>query len=143
VTRRARESERGQALVEFALAIPVVFAVIFGIIDFGRALYTYDLVTSAARMGSRYAMVHGPGCTGTNCPASSAQIQTYVRSIVSGVTATQVSVTATWPAATGCASSAPAAQCPVLVTVSYPFQFVLSFNRTITMTSASQMIISR
>lgn len=138
------EAQRGQALAEFALMIPVVFAVLFGIIDFGRALYTYDLVTSAAMIGSRYAMVHGPNCSGAPaCSATSTDIQTYVRSTVSGIKASNLSVTATWPAATGCAGGSPVDLCPVSVTVSYPFQFVLSFNLTIAMTSSSQMVISR
>jgi Flp pilus assembly protein TadG len=138
------EGERGQALVEFAMTIPIVLAVMFGIVDFGRALYTYDLVTSAARVGSRYASVHGSGCSpAPSCTASSATIQAYVRSTVNGINSSVLTVTTTWPAATGCAGGSPTPQCPVKVTVSYPFQFLLSFNLTVTITNASQVIIWR
>jgi Flp pilus assembly protein TadG len=140
---RRHEGERGQAVAEFAMAIPIVFFVLFGIIDFGRALYAYDLVASAARIGSRYAVVHGSSCTPTpGCTATSAAIQTYVRSMVSGINSSTLNVTATWPPVAGCPGGSPTAQCPVLVTVSYAFKYLLSFNLTVTMTSASQMVIS-
>ncbi len=142
--RGRRERERGQAIVEFALAATVALTVIFGVVDFGRALYTYDLVTGAARVGTRYAIVHGSSCTLAGCPASAAAIQTYVLSKVTGVTSSQLSVTTTWSTAPGCTDSAhQGPQCIVKVQVSYPFKFVLSFNRTLTMTSTSQMVISQ
>ncbi len=137
------EGERGQALIEFALTIPVVFMVLFGIIDFGRALYAYDLVTNAARLGTRYAIVHGTSCTPSPCTATSGDIQTYVQSMVTGIDASSVTVVATWPAATGCAGGTATPLCPVLVKVTYSFKFLLSFSLTVPMTSKSQMIISQ
>jgi len=143
-SHRKNRFERGQALLEFALAATVLFAVTYGIIDFGRALYAYDVVTSAARIGSRYAIVHGSGCTLSICPASSAAIQTYVLTKISGVSQSQFSVTATWSTAPGCSDpNFQGPQCIVKVQVSYPFQFLLAFNRTLTMTSTSQMVISQ
>jgi Flp pilus assembly protein TadG len=142
--RNASEHERGQTLVEFALAVTVMFAVLFGICDFGRALYTYDLVTSAARIGSRYAIVHGSSCALSGCPATSAAIQTYVLSKVTGVNASTFAVTTTWATAPGCTdSNHQGPLCIVNVTVTYPFKFLLSFKRTLTMTSTSQMVISQ
>ncbi len=141
---RKRNGERGQAMVEFALSVPVFFAVVYGICDFGRALFTYDLVTSAARIGSRYAIVHGSACTLSSCPATSATIQTYVRSQVNGINTSQLTVTAAWSKGTGCTDTAfKGPQCIVNVTVSYPFQFVLALQESLTMTSSSQMVISQ
>lgn len=128
------------------MAVPLLFAAVYGVCDFGRALYTYDLVASAARIGSRYAIVHGSACTLSGCPASSATIQSYVQSKVTGVNASQLSVSATWSKGTntGCTDALyQGPQCIVTVTVTYPFQFLLSFNRTLTMTSSSQMVISQ
>jgi Flp pilus assembly protein TadG len=48
-----RISDRGAAAVEFALVIPVVLMVIFGIIDFGRLLNAQLQVSEAAREGAR------------------------------------------------------------------------------------------
>jgi hypothetical protein len=56
--RRSNDSrERGQALVEFALVIPVVLLLIIGLFDLGRAVYAYNSVSNAARTGARVAIV--------------------------------------------------------------------------------------
>lgn len=48
---------RGQSLVEFALVLPVLFLIIFGILDLGRAVYIYNTLSNAARQGVRVASV--------------------------------------------------------------------------------------
>lgn len=55
--RFIRESERGQALVEFTMILPILLILLFGLIDFGRAFYTWMIVTNAAREGARIAAV--------------------------------------------------------------------------------------
>jgi Flp pilus assembly protein TadG len=53
-------SNRGQAIVEFALIFPMLLLVCFGITEFGRAWMTMNILTSAAREGVRLAAVTGP-----------------------------------------------------------------------------------
>jgi Flp pilus assembly protein TadG len=140
------EAERGSAMVEFAIASTVALTLIFGIIDFGRALYTYHLVSNAARLGSRYAMVRGSACTAPGCPADASQIQTYVRSLSPGIEPSVLAVTTTWSSAYGCVSAANHDQhCLVTVQVTYPFSFIVPLmpNFTLPMTSASVMAISQ
>ena len=50
--------ERGQALVEFALVLPVLLVLLCGIIDFGWLYYNQITLNNAAREGARYAAVH-------------------------------------------------------------------------------------
>ena len=50
--------ERGSTVVEMAMAASVFFVLIFGIIEFGRLLYTHNALTDAARRGARYAVLH-------------------------------------------------------------------------------------
>jgi Flp pilus assembly protein TadG len=45
--------------VEFAIVAPVMFLVIFGIIEFGRALMVTHLLTNAARQGCRAGIIEG------------------------------------------------------------------------------------
>jgi Flp pilus assembly protein TadG len=52
VVRRAR-GEDGAAAVEFALLLPVLLIILFGIIDFGRMYNTQITLTQAAREGVR------------------------------------------------------------------------------------------
>jgi len=51
------KSESGQALVEFALILPIVVLLLFGIVEFGRIFHSYLVVTSSAREGARKAAV--------------------------------------------------------------------------------------
>lgn len=47
----------GQALVEFALVVPILLILVLGVIDFGRAWHAYQVITDAAREGARLAVV--------------------------------------------------------------------------------------
>src|SRR6185436_12324640 len=51
--------ERGAALVEFALALPLLLVVIAGIVDFGFTFQRYEIITNAAREGARMASLPG------------------------------------------------------------------------------------
>jgi Flp pilus assembly protein TadG len=55
--------ERGQALAEFALVLPLILFFIAGIIEFGRAWNIKQAVTDAAREGARYTVVMDPTMT--------------------------------------------------------------------------------
>ncbi len=48
---------RGQSLVEFALVIPLLLFIVFGIVDFGRAIYAYNTLSESARQADRTAIV--------------------------------------------------------------------------------------
>ncbi len=52
---RIRE-ERGSNLIEVALLIPLLFSLLIGVVDFGRAYHTYITMINAAREGARYAV---------------------------------------------------------------------------------------
>jgi Flp pilus assembly protein TadG len=55
--RRLTKSERGTAVVEFALIAPLLFFLVFGIIEFGRILNAYNDLTQLAGQGARAAAV--------------------------------------------------------------------------------------
>jgi Flp pilus assembly protein TadG len=81
--------DRGAAAVEFALLLPVLLLIVFGIIDFGRALNAQITLTQAAREGARLAALNQPnvvsrtqaaatglspvGVSVTPCPAGAGQ----------------------------------------------------------------------
>jgi Flp pilus assembly protein TadG len=161
--------EQGSQLAEFGLVAILLFTFMFGIIDFGRALYTYHFVCEAAREATRFAIVRGSSCSSLTspcagvskaCPASQADVQNYVRNCVtpSGIDPNSVSVTGPggqlmWPG-----TSAPGAAfvcnkgtgnnssgCEVQVQVTYPYKFMLPLlpAGTLTMTGTSAMVISQ
>jgi len=55
--RRRIKSERGAALLEAAITIPMLLLVSVGIFEFGRAYQTWQILTNAAREGARIAVL--------------------------------------------------------------------------------------
>ena len=75
MSRRAR-TERGTAVVEFALVSIPLFLLILGIVDFGRALDYYNNLTQLAAQGARSAAVdRNPDGTG---PPTATSIQSQL-----------------------------------------------------------------
>lgn len=60
---RRRESRRGQALVEFALVLPILLIMILGVVEFARAWNTQQVLTDAARESLRNSVVANPAFT--------------------------------------------------------------------------------
>lgn len=87
--------ERGATLVEFAIAAPIFFLAVFGIIEFSRLLWTHNALADAARQGARYAAYSAENSTnvknmvvyGVTNPSSGANPKIY------GLTTNKVEVT--------------------------------------------------
>ena len=58
--KTCRENERGSTLVEFSIGVTVFLTAMFGVMEFGRALWVHNALTDAARRGARYATMHSP-----------------------------------------------------------------------------------
>lgn len=56
---RVRFLQGGQSLVEFAIGLLVLLLLVFGAVDMGRAVFTYNSIANCAREGIRFAVVHG------------------------------------------------------------------------------------
>lgn len=56
--KRFQSNERGTTLVEFSIAAAVFLTSMFGVIEFGRALWVHNALADAARRGARYAVLH-------------------------------------------------------------------------------------
>lgn len=150
-----RKSQRGSSLAETAIVMTALLALLFGIVDFGRATYTYAFVAQLARQGARWAMVRGSTCTALDhCNASRNEIQNYVQSLSVGATSANNIVLAPGSPMYTCplgsnAQNAPG--CVISLTVQYPFNFMLPYMPkngvggplTILMKSTSQMVITQ
>jgi Flp pilus assembly protein TadG len=156
--------ETGSTLVEYALVLIVFLTLVFGIIDFSRALYTYHFLSSAARDATRWAAVNGKtcnddaSCNGTNGmnngPATTTQIQSYVSShLPQAIDSAKLTTTVSQLNTNGptICSAAVNGQgpfpnypgCTVKVQLSYNFAFLTPIvGRTMTLSSTSQMVIS-
>jgi Flp pilus assembly protein TadG len=63
VARKLFGGRTGQALVEFALVVPIFMLLVMGVIEFGRAWNLQQTMTEAAREGARRAAVFDPTVT--------------------------------------------------------------------------------
>lgn len=150
-----RFGENGSVLVESAFTIAMLFVMLFGIMDFGRALYTYHSLSNAARDATRWASVNGATCASDgSCvggPASLGTVTTYVRGMVGpGIDSSKISVQACGVRDGSKCSASPAActlnqpGCDVQVQLSYNFNFLVPVVRggSMTLSSTSETIIS-
>lgn len=104
-TARNAPRDRGAAAVEFALLLPLLLVLLFGIIDFGRALNAQITLTQAAREGARLdALGQSNVVSGTQAAAT-------------GLSPVSVTVTTTCPAGAGPGVNAT-------VKASYTYTFV-------------------
>jgi Flp pilus assembly protein TadG len=107
-------SQRGAALVEAAMTIPILLLIAIGIFEFGRAYQFWQVLTNAAREAARYSVT--PGST---VPQAQTIALTYMNA--GGVTGCNpgciaVNEGVVLPSGTGTATN---------VTISYPFQFMV------------------
>lgn len=64
---KRRHEQRGQAMVEFALILPLFIFLLLVIFDLGHVVWANNTLATAAREGARFAVVHG-GTQRTTCP---------------------------------------------------------------------------
>ena len=73
--------QRGVATIEFAIVVPVLLLLLFGVTEVGRALVRYNTLTKAVQDGARYAAAKGLLGTTGNVNVT-AQLTTEVRNVV-------------------------------------------------------------
>lgn len=114
-TWRRLAGEQGTALLETAMTLPLLLIVSVGIFEFGRAFQTQQVLTNAAREGARLAAMPG-----SSDSAVKARVQSYLTSgqlpNTPGIVLNPTSTVSIGGGATANSS---------LVTVTYPFQFMV------------------
>jgi Flp pilus assembly protein TadG len=111
-----RNCERGSAMVETAICIPLLLVLMVGIFEVGRAYETWQVLTNAAREGARMAVMPA---------ASTADTTALVREYMANGQLTQA---ATASVIVDEGASIDVNGTPVsasMVTVDYPFQFIM------------------
>ena len=85
--------ERGVAIPEMAIAIPVVIMLFLGVVDFARAMWTYNTLQHSAREVVRYAAVHSED---SGAPCSLADIETYAHNRAVGLDPARLKINTTY-----------------------------------------------
>lgn len=108
--RPCRNDRRGAALVEFAVVAPILFLLVFGMIEYGRMVMVQQIITNGAREGARLGVLDG---------TSTGDVTTAVNDYLANasVSGANVTVTPSPPSSAGYGE-------PVTVEVSVPFDQV-------------------
>ncbi len=112
--RKRLKSQRGAALLETAITIPLVLLISVAIFEFGRAFQTWQVLTNAAREGARIAVL-----TDTTDDQIRASVRNYMTSGGLTLAASETVVIALDRSVALGANNASR------VTISYPFSFMM------------------
>ena len=106
-----QQNERGAAAVEFALLLPVLLTILYGIIEFGMIMYGREVVTNASREGARAGIIQ------VSPKPTSGQITTIATNYLTGtgINPSQVTITVT-----GAGGASPT-MLTVTATYNYPW----------------------
>jgi len=140
--RSIARRERGQAIVEFALILPVLLLLILGLIDAARAITQENTLASAAREGTRYAIVHGSSAASPVGWCSSCTNRTAINNAVSSAAIGVPTVTVTVDYPDG--NNKRGSRVSVIATSAFvplPSQFLLNGALTVTLRGGSTMVI--
>ena len=133
--------DSGQAMVEVALALPIIAAFTCMMIELCLAFYSYCMISETAREGTRYAIVRGATCqtgTGGSCTASASSVNTAVThlgwpNLGNGA----LSANTTYPDG----NENPGSRVQVVVNYVYPYNIPFAPKGSLRMSSTSVMYI--
>jgi Flp pilus assembly protein TadG len=106
----------GAALIEAAFVLPMLLFLSIGIIEFGRAFQTWQIVTNAAREGARVAVLGG-----MTDDAVKTRVQDYLKMGIDSPASASITINRTTTVSLGGAATASASR----VQVDYPFTFIV------------------
>jgi Flp pilus assembly protein TadG len=110
INRFQIKNERGQTMTEFAIVLPILALLLFGVIQFGITFNNYITLTDAVRAGAR------KGAVGRHLSNPQAAVTTSVRNAATDLKSSdlQITVNSTW-----------AQGSDVTVTATYPYSINL------------------
>jgi hypothetical protein len=143
-----RSQRRGVTAVEMAIVLPVLLAMVLGMLDLGLAVMRYNSLSQAARRVAREAIVRGSmaeplGIWGPGTYSGTADddhpLTQSVRRTMMVVDYSEVAIEATWP------EGGNDVQQQVTISVSMPYRPMMTFifgNPEFTLTATSTMRIA-
>jgi Flp pilus assembly protein TadG len=90
---RVVRAKAGNAMVEFALVLPLFLLLTFGVLDFGRLFWTQETLSYALREAGRYAVTGQHQTSGTNTVSRVQSIINIAQQYSAGIPITGVTVT--------------------------------------------------
>jgi Flp pilus assembly protein TadG len=141
VTKRTCESrQRGQALVEMALVVPIFLIIVMSIVDFGWALRDYITITNAAREGARLGVL---GCANTTQETAIKQrVVDYSGSLLTATSQVQVDANPSTTGVDACSATSPGSTNPLKIKASYTYNFITPLGSFVSSLSGKTLTLS-
>lgn len=120
--QKVSRKESGQSLVEMALSFTILMLLVAGVIDLGRAFFTYISLSDAAQEGGAYAAME---------PTDSAGIRSRVKETTNSpvdlsiISDGSIAIT---PSGSYCAGFSGSVSNSIQVTVTYTLQFLFPMS---------------
>ncbi len=121
-------SESGASAVEFALLLPVLMLLLFGIIEFGLALHRQTILTNASREGARLGIVQ------SSPPITAAAVDTVIDNYLGPAGIPPATVSRNIVGVPGSVTGAP-----VIVTLTLPYTPITKFISPINLVARTEM----
>ena len=128
-----RANQRGAAMIEMALVLPVYFLLVYGVFQICFVLFGYCNATYACRVAARYAAVNG---TGNTYQCTAADVKNVATPYLWGAPKNGTTITTTWPT-----DHNPGSLVIVRIILVYPTAIPFSKLSQITVGTSSQAII--
>ena len=117
IEMKLRVSEKGTSTVEFAMILPFLLVILFGIMEFGMLLFDKAIITNASREAARSAIAY------KSSKLTTKQIQAIASNyLISSQSSSLPTITVT-PSPTPTSSGTP-----ITVRVTYPYTFFVFGN---------------
>ncbi len=134
VSTNRRMKQRGTAMVEMALILPVYFLLVYGTIQFCWVMFGYCNATYACRQAARYAAVHGTGAPYT---CTSTDVKNVASQYLWGAPKNGITINSSWPS-----GNSPNHYLTVTISLVYPTGIPFSsISSIIVGTSATEWIL--
>jgi Flp pilus assembly protein TadG len=129
-----RSAESGASMVEFALILPILVVLLFGIIEFGILFYDKAVITNASREGARAGIVYAD----PRMPSGEIEdiVLSYCQNFLITFGAAVMPTVSTNPGDTTALESGES----LTVTVSYPYTFLVLPNFITTLTGPINLV---
>ena len=82
---KIKTKRRGAAAVEFAIVLPILVLLVFGMIEFGRMLMVQQMIVNSAREGARHAILNG-----SSLQSTTARVENYL--VNAGITDPEITI---------------------------------------------------
>jgi Flp pilus assembly protein TadG len=125
------KDQRGASAIEFAIVLPVLLALLFGIIEFSILFYDKAVITNASREGARAGIAFAP--TPLDDVGIAGVVNTYCASNLITFGSATAATTTVSRGGSGSAGD------PLTVTVHYPYEFLVLPNFVTALTGAADL----